>query len=107
MAKSKKTTTDSPKPPVWNKSDDKKLKALFLKQVRKGGIDPQDLDSKTIHQVIANHWPDRKYKTFAPLYKRKARQYNIGQSKSGARKKATCKLFCFIISFYLINPLLT
>ena len=107
MAKSKKTTTESPKPSQWNKSDDKKLKALFKKQVRRGGLDSQDLDSKTIHKVIVDHYPDRKYVSFAPLYRKKARQYNIGQTKLGARKKAICKLFCFIISFYLINPLLT
>ena len=107
MAKSKKTTTESPKPTAWKKTDDKKLKALFKKEVRKGGLDSQDLDSKTIHKVLAEHYSDRKYVSFAPLYRKKARQYNIGQTKAGARKKATCKLFCFIISFYLINPLLT
>ena len=104
MAKSKKTTA-SRKPQAWNKTGNSKLKSLFKKEVRKGGLDSQDLNSKTIHKVITDHYPDRKYNSFAPLYRKKARQYNIGQTKSGARKKAICKLFCFIIYFY--NPLLT
>ena len=105
MTKSKKTSA-STKPQAWNKTDDTKLKALFKKEVRRGGLDSQDLDSKTIHKVIADHYPDRKYNTFAPLYRKKARQFNIGQTKSGARKAAICKLFC-LIYFHLMNPLLT
>ena len=39
---------------------------------------------KAIHQAIDTHFPDRVYKTFAPLFRNKARAYNLAKELAGA-----------------------
>ena len=71
----------------WNKEKDFVLFNLFEKSVSDGGVSPNHLDKDTIKEVIRNHFPDRKYSSFAPLIRRKAREYKLGQSLDGARKQ--------------------
>ena len=77
-----KTSTKQNLTGKWGKEHERKLKALF----DSGIIDPTDLNSKTIHKIIDNHFPGRSYKSFSGLYKGKARKYNIAQAKFGTRK---------------------
>lgn len=84
----------------WGKVDDKKLKELFDRGTRNRGIDSKDLSSKAIHQAIATHFPDRLYKTFAPLFGNKARLYNLDKELAGARRGknfAMCLLLQYIL----------
>jgi hypothetical protein len=76
------------KPPVpkWNKGDDKKLAELFRRGKKDHGVDSKDLTKENIHKVIEKYYPDRNYKSFAPLFRTKARAYNLGQSLAGARR---------------------
>ena len=71
----------------WGKEDDVKLAKLFRNGIRKGGVDPNDLAAKTIHQVLTKHFPSRNYGSFAPLFRAKARAWNIDQTLSGKRSK--------------------
>lgn len=70
----------------WTKADDAKLAALFRKGPHKG-ISTKDLKPKTIHQIIDQHFADKKYANFAPLFRRKARAFEIDKDLSGSRKK--------------------
>jgi len=83
--KSKASTTSEEKIPVWNQCDNAKLRNLFERGTRNHGIDSEALDSKTINSVIRSYWPERKYDRFAPLYRRKAREFNLDRTLSGCR----------------------
>jgi hypothetical protein len=76
-----KTTTK------WNKAKDAELAELFRKGPTHGGISTRDLSKKYIHHVIKEFFPDRNYKTFAPLFRDKVRKYNLAQTLAGARKR--------------------
>ena len=101
MAKAKKSKASTPsgKHPSWNSTDDKKLKALFNKEVRRGGVSPHDLNSETVRATQEEHWPTREYRGFNVLFKKKARQFNIAREKEGSRKKTTGKLLSCIPLF--------
>ena len=79
--------------------DDKKLKVLFNKEVRRVGVSPHDLNSETIKAIQEKHWPTRTYRGFSVLFKNKARQFNIAREKEGSRKKTTGKLLSCIPLF--------
>ena len=72
--------------PKWGKQDDAKLAALFRKKLSKGGVSPQDLGRDNIEKVRQTHFPERAYRNFAPLFRRKARAFNVESSLAGARK---------------------
>jgi hypothetical protein len=70
----------------WNKGDDKKLAELFRRGRKDQGVNSQDLSKEYIQKVIEKFYPERNYKSFAPLFRTKARAYNLGQSLAGARR---------------------
>jgi hypothetical protein len=74
------------KTPKWNKGDDKKLAELFRRGKKDHGVNSKDLSKESIHKVIEKFYPERNYKSFAPLFRTKARAYNLGQSLAGARR---------------------
>ena len=82
----KKKNDNSTKPAKWSKINDKKLKTLFDRGTRNRGINSEDLSTQAIHQAIETHFPDRAYKTFAPLFRNKARAYNLAKELAGARR---------------------
>ena len=70
--------------------DDAKLSALFRKKTANGSkplIDTTDLNVKTVKAVNDKYFPDKIYKNFGPVYRKKARAWNLAQELSGSRKK--------------------
>ena len=93
----------------WNKEQDRKLLKLFNLPESRGGISTLDLSAAKIKEVINRHFPERQYSSFAPIYRRKARAFNISKSLDGARKKSVSEntspgnfvsnsLFLFLLS---------
>jgi hypothetical protein len=77
----------------WNAADDAKLIQLW--RTPHNGVDPTKLDKDSVQAVLERHWPLAKYSSFAPLYKRKAREFNISRTLDGHRKsKWSCQLLC-------------
>lgn len=66
----------------WSKLDDINLFDLF----QSGKVDATALSSFNIEQVRAEFFPDREYKNFAPLYRKKARKWNTEQAVVGGRR---------------------
>ena len=66
----------------WNEFDEAKLLKLFETQA----VDLGNISCAAIHEVIDKYFPDRPYTSFAPLYKRKLRAFNIDEAKKGARR---------------------
>jgi hypothetical protein len=79
----------------WGKEDDAKLAELFRRGPRSGGVSSLDLNAKEIRKVNENHFPLRPFKNFSPLFRSKARAWNIDQSLTGARSKLMCS-FCHV-----------
>ena len=73
-------------PKVWGKVDDAKLSALFRKPPSRGGVSSHDLSQKAIEKVCTTHWPNRPYKSFSQLFRKKARKWNINKTLQGARE---------------------
>ena len=96
---------------AWGKNEDSKLQRLFKLRNDRGGIDSEDLTQKTIKVVRETHFPDRAYKNFAPLFRSKARKWNLNNALIGARpargKSMTLALinFLFIIFTNFLNSL--
>ena len=58
----------------WPCSHDKEILKIFkLKYKARVGVKSKDISQETIKQVIDDHFPDRTYQTFDPLFRRKAR----------------------------------
>ena len=79
--------------PAWSKKDDAKLAELFRKGPSHGGISSNDTSVNTAKKVLLTHFPERckpdvhkAYKNFGPLFREKARAWNINQTLTGARK---------------------
>ena len=68
----------------WNKADDAKLSELF--QTPRNGVNPEDLSVEAVKTVHRKYFGDRDYKAFAPLYRAKARAFQVGQSLDGHRQ---------------------
>ena len=96
-AKSKK-----PSKSVWGKNEDLKLHRLFKLRVDRGGINPRDLTQKYIKEVQEGHFPDRPYKSFAPLFRNKARRWNINHALLGARLSQGKLMTLLLINFVFI-----
>ena len=77
-----------PKPGSWNSEYDARLLAL-LNLGKKRGIDPLNLNKDYIQYfVIEKHFLCRKnknYSSFAKLYNRKVRSFNLDGTLSGGR----------------------
>ena len=96
-SKSKKTSTT-----VWGKNEDLKLHRLFKIRDDRGGIDPRDLTQKKVKKVQEAHFPDRPYKNFAPLFRSKARRWNINHALLGARLSQGKLMTLLLINFVFI-----
>ena len=65
----------------WNEVDDAKLAKLF----KDGDLDPQKLETADIKKAHL-HWPHKKYSSFATLYRRKCKKWNLGGLLTGKRR---------------------
>ena len=66
------------------KNEDLKLHRLFSIRNDRGGVDSRYLTQKAIKEVQETHFPDRPYRSFAPLFRNKARRWNINHALLGA-----------------------
>ena len=71
--------------PRWSKADDAKLAQLFRNDEKL----PLNLDTKSIQAVYRSHFTDgdRQFATFSPLFKRKARAWQVNKTLEGRREK--------------------
>lgn len=74
----------------WGKADDAKLSKLF--NTPRNGVNPKDLTIEAVKSVHKQFFPEKDYKNFAPLYRAKARAFEVGKSLEGHRQS---KSFCF------------
>lgn len=84
-SKSKSKAQTPVKTKVWDTVDDVKLRTLFTKGIRKGGLDPNDLSKDITEALHKRYWPDRGETGFKALYRRKAREWNLNVEKNGGR----------------------
>ncbi len=69
----------------WGAADDAKLAYLFRRGPKNGGVTTGDLSVTYVQSVHSKYFPARNYKNFAPLYRKKARAWNIEKSLEGSR----------------------
>ena len=72
-------------PERWEKPDNEKFVRFFQTRVDRGGVSSTDINQKSIQKVISKHFPDRSYNAFSPLFRKKARAFNLDQVLSGKR----------------------
>tara|TARA_B100000780_G_scaffold251616_1_gene198338 strand:+ start:47 stop:328 length:282 start_codon:yes stop_codon:yes gene_type:complete len=72
---------------TWGKEHDRKLLELFDRRTNRGKVSTEDLSKKYIESVLKKHFPGRSYKSFSPLFRKKARKYNLDKALEGERKK--------------------
>ena len=72
------------KPANWSDPDDAKLAQLF----RQKKVSFTDLHKDTIKKVNNQHFPEREFKNFSPLFKGKAAQWALNKYLTGRRKKS-------------------
>jgi hypothetical protein len=68
----------------WSKADDKKLAELF--RTPRNKVDPEDLSIEAVKEVHKRYFKQFKYQNFAPLYRDKARAWNVNRSLEGHRR---------------------
>jgi hypothetical protein len=68
----------------WSKADDAKLVELW--RTTRNGVDPMKLDISSVKAVHQKFFPEKKYENFAPLYRNKARGFEVARSLDGHRK---------------------
>lgn len=66
----------------WGPDDDTRL----LQFIKNNQIDPSDLSKEGIEKVRAEFYPERPYKGFSTLFRKKIRKWNIEQTLAGRRK---------------------
>lgn len=76
----------------WGKADDAKLVQLW--RTPHNGVDPTKLDQESVKAVHAKHFSQFKYVNFAPLYRGKARDFNVNQTLDGHRKSECSPVSC-------------
>ena len=81
MPRTKKSQTQP-----WGKTEDLKLQKLFKLRNDRNGVDPTDLQQETIKVVRAQHFSDQAYKNFAPLFRSKARKWNLNNALLNSRR---------------------
>ncbi len=69
----------------WTKADDNKL----LQLLQTNTINPT-LTFQAIETVRTTHWPDKEYKSFAQLYRKKVRKWSAEQTLQSARRGESC-----------------
>jgi hypothetical protein len=83
----------------WNSSDDAKLTQLW--RTPHSGVDYKKLDKDSVKAVHQRHFPTRKYSSFAPLYRSKARAFGVSLSLEGHRKRKRYS-FSFNLLFIIV-----
>ena len=85
----------------WGKSDDEKLAELW--RTGRNGINPEDLSIEAVKNIHRTHFSQFKYENFAPLYRDKARSWNVNRTLEGHRKSEyhTTVLACRLVCEYL------
>ncbi|KAG7369806.1 hypothetical protein IV203_027552 [Nitzschia inconspicua] len=71
----------------WTKSDDAKLIELW--RTARNGVDPTKLDTPSVKAVHSKYFPEKKYENFAPLYRNKARSFQVARTLDGHRKRSS------------------
>jgi len=51
------------------------------------GVSTADLSAKEIQKVNKEHFKEREYKNFGPLFRKKARAWNMNRTLCGSRRK--------------------
>ena len=87
---------------AWGKNEDLKLHRLFKIRNDRGGVDSRDLTQKSVKAVQEKHFPDRPYKNCAPLFRNKARKWNINNALLGARLAQGKLMTLLLINFVFI-----
>ena len=87
---------------AWGVNEDLKLHRLFRIRNNRGGVDYRDLTQKSVNEVQEKHFPDRPYKNFAPLFRNKARKWNINNALLGARLAQGKLMTLLLINFVFI-----
>ena len=87
---------------AWGKNEDLKLHRLFRIRNDRGGVDSRDLTQKSVKAVQEKNFPDRPYKNFAPLFRNKARRWNINHALLGARLSQGKLMTLLLINFVFI-----
>jgi len=75
----------------WGKEDDAKLFALFRQPTN--GLDPNQTDLKSCKAAHQRFFPEREYKNFAPLYRKKCSEFLLESELSGTRKRSAIHRF--------------
>jgi hypothetical protein len=89
----KHKTTTMVKQARWGTADDAKLLQLF--RTPHNGVDATKLDVESVKAIHSKFFPEKKYANFAPLYRGKARAFNVSQTLDGHRKRK-CTHCCLI-----------
>jgi hypothetical protein len=77
----------------WGTAGDAKLLQLF--RTPHNGVDATKLDMESVKAIHSKFFPEKKYANFAPLYRGKARAFNVSQTLDGHRK-GKCTSSCLI-----------
>ena len=81
----------------WSLKDDRELLTL----IKNKKIDPFDFHSAAIERVRAHHFPERQYRSFAPLYQRKIRKWAFEQTLAGKWKGVNpYKIYVLVVVSY-------
>ena len=72
----------------WGPNEDTILLNLFQKGPREGGVDYRDRTKENINQVHAAHFPNRSIKSFAQVFRRKAKTFETERNLEGHRRRA-------------------
>ena len=69
----------------WGKEDDAKLSSLFA--TARNSVNPKDLSVAAVKAVHNKFFPEKDYRNFAPLYRAKARAFQVGKTLEGHRQR--------------------
>ena len=85
---------------MWGSHNNAKLVELFRTPHNK--VDPNKLDIDAVKAVHAKYFPQFKYRNFAPLYRAKARSWNVSKTLDGHRKS---EFTLFVNCLLLVLPI--
>ena len=83
-------------------NEDLILQRIFKLRTDRGGVDSLDLTQETIKAVREAHFPDRAYRNFAPLFRNKARKWNLNNALIGSRKAQGKSMTLALINFVFV-----
>lgn len=90
----------------WKEEDNKKLAALFAKKPSQGGVSAKDLSTKHIDSVHEKHFKQStELKNFRPLFRKKARQWNLNRTLTGSRRSKWTQHNGIVSILSLLSPL--